>query len=245
MPTTLMFPSATDKMHRNSFLALDGRKESVQGSKGDPQVSYDHNGCVWRGFACGINFQIPSDLNACLSPGPPGSQAEWKFLDVAQCPGYESNSKVFVAIYRQACGAAVDHCADFGFFEAVDMPAGASFAAFQNKVIGNNPPGFVVTPPTMRAGGGSLDPLPLNGTYKTFGDKVIEFDCSAHLQDDDKSGISSADGQTIDDIDDWPLAEGDVITSNDKPVIVIRRPSPGARPLTLDFSKWNSPKRTP
>ncbi|MGE5278391.1 MAG: hypothetical protein ACM3SU_15465 [Acidobacteriota bacterium] len=244
VPTTLMFPGATGKSGRWSLLALDGRKESVTGSKGDAQISYDHNACVWRGFACGINFQIPGDLNDCLSKGPPGSEDEWRFLDVGGCAGYESNPKVYVAVYRKSCGAAVDHCRDFGFFEAVDGPPGVTFESFKTTVVSNNPPGFIVTPPTMRAGGGSLPPLPLNGTYKTFAGKTIEFDCSAHLQDDELSGISSADGQAVDEIDDWPLAEGDVVNADDRPVVVIRR-SPGGPAITLDFSKWNSPKRTP
>ncbi len=244
VPTTLMFPGGTGKTGRFSFLALNGQKESVTGSKGGAQTCYDHNACVWKGFACGINFQIPADLNGCLSKGPPGSEAEWKFLDVAQCPGYESNPKVYVAIYQKACGAAVDDCRDFGFFEAVDAPAGVTFDSFKTTVVGNNPPGFVVTPPTMRAGGGSLPPLPLSGTYTTFAGKTIEFDCSAHLQDEELSGVSSADGQAVDEIDDWPLAEGDVVSADDRPVVVIRR-SPGGPFITLDFSKWNSPRRTP
>ena len=244
VPTTLMFPGASGKSSRQSLLALDGRKESVKGSKGEAQISYDHNTCVYRGFACGINFRIPADLWGCLSPGPPGSEAGWKFLDVRQCAGYESNPKVYVAIYRKACGAAVDHCRDFGFVEAVDAPQDLTFTSFKQTVVQNNPPGFVVTPPTIVAGGGALGPLPLNGTYKTFAGKTIAFDCSAHLQDDEKSGIASVDGQEVPGIDDWDLAEGDIITANDKPVVTIRR-SPGGPVITLDFSKWNSPKRNP
>jgi len=52
------------------------------------------------------------------------------------------------------------------------------------------------------------------------------------------------DGQEVPEIDDWNPAEGDIITANDKPVVTIRR-SPGGPVITLDFSKWNSPKRNP
>jgi hypothetical protein len=220
----------------------------VQGSwpPSDPQITYDHNACVARGFACGINITVPADINACLKPGPASREPFWFFFNSKTCPGYEAGPPVYMVLYRRPCGAAAEQCRDFGFLEAMDSPGAdspAAFGAFLDGVLKRNPPGLIPQPPAMVAGGGGLAAaVPLPSTYFTTDGRKIEFDVTEHILDRDRTGLKTVAGAAEKKWTEWPLAQGDLIDKNDWPLVTIKNPRFPGQAVTLDFRGWGVPK---
>jgi hypothetical protein len=263
VPTTLMLsgPGAaeTDGTGRAtiwSFLRFQGLREQVTGSSPfgghTPQITFDHNACVDRGFACGINLAIPPDIARCLHEGPPGTEPGWSFLDSKACPGYEDGPAVYVAIAKRSCGAAVETCVDFGVIEAVDVdtPSQAAFDAFIAGVLSHNPPGSIPDgPPVLVGGGGGQLVASLPRRYTTSDGRQIAFDVTAHIRDSDRTGLDA-----LGKWPDLPAAAGEIIDANghgtrliskDDLVMTINNPRMPDRSIVLDFSDRNAPRRDP
>ena len=260
VPTTIMFPSGIWKATMWSFLQFQGLYLNVQGAfpGSDPATSFEHNLCVTRGFACGLNPFVPDDIKACLTPGPANREPYWFFFDSSTCPGYNTGPPVYVVLYKRPCLAAAQNCNEVGFLEAVDVagaPTPATFAAFQTNVLLRNPPGLIKDPPPMVAGGGGLaDAVPLPSTYNTTDGRKIEFDPTAHILDSDKTGITAINGAAQKDWGDWGTAEGEtypgggpasgppLVTKNDWPLVTITNPRFPGQAVTLDFRGWGVAK---
>jgi hypothetical protein len=70
----------------------------------------------------------------------------------------------------------------------------------------------------------------------------IEFDVTEHMRDDDRTGLKAIDGHAETEWHDWQLAEGDLVTKNDWPLVTIRNPRFAGQAVTLDFRGRKVPK---
>jgi hypothetical protein len=211
VPTTLMLAAGNGERDRKSFIRIEGGYHDF-GNAGNNDhkdwhnATYDHNTCVWRGFACGMNLVAVSNPGGCQIAREKG----WMFIDSSTCPA--GTGKFFAAIRQDPCSHADDNSctitpgngplvANKGFFEIVDNPAD-DFATFKTKVESANPSPFA------NAGTGN------SGVYHSYSGHTIEFDCSAHQHDSDRWGITSIDGVAQDGISTWPFASGDILNSS-------------------------------
>jgi hypothetical protein len=216
VPTTLMIagvrtdpqtlPMPTDslnppKLRPSDFLRIEGQLR-----KDGDNHTYDHNLCMWQGFACGINIKLPQDMTDCidgmgwklpLPDGPPG--ATLRFFDSTQCTPYQSHS-LFIVIYTADCQSGMEGCTDnYGFFEVADRSQD-SFDSFKQRIIAGN------ASRVLDAGRGA-------GQYAAANGHRISWNATAHQQHDKKSGIDAIVGVPEPDLDQWQRASG-MITSN-------------------------------
>jgi hypothetical protein len=143
-------------------------------------------------------------------------------------------------IYRQDCPGFHSACKDnIGFFEVIDAGASEDFDAFQQKIMTNNPVGFLHAGWTGFMTGAE-------GTYKSAHGQTIEFETLGR-----NAGILSVDGVAQADPDAWPLAEGSPVlpmartpikSAGDGLVTITNNPR-FAGTLELDFSDKNKPVR--
>jgi hypothetical protein len=169
--------------------------------------SHDDNVCVRRGFACGTNIIVPPALAPCFvqAPGSP-----WAFLNSEACGGLPNSAPFFVALFRKPCPAGAKNCLNnWGFFEALVGTRGsgdANFADFQSHILSANPASLTPDPAAGEAPA-------LGGTYVTWNGDRIEFDAAATMNDKHRPGVGKVNGTVIEDIDNWPRASGDVMSS--------------------------------
>jgi hypothetical protein len=192
--------------------------------------SQDHNMCVYKGFACGTNITIPPALDQCFTPfnGTP-----WRFMSSVGCKALPNEKPFFVAVFQKVCPAEARDCLNnWGFFEAVEAQkipcvaasepcyfswgsgsapqiadADAAFAAFKAKVLATNGGTELPDPPSGK------EPA-LAGRYFSPTGHSIEFDAAATMNDKSKPGVGSVDNIPKPDLDDWPLASGDIVNSS-------------------------------
>jgi hypothetical protein len=218
VPTTLMIagarsdpqtlPMPTDslnppKIRPGDFLRIEGQLQ-----KDGEAHTYDHNLCMWQGFACGINIKLPQDMTDCINgmgwklplpDGPPGAML--RFFDSTQCTPYQSHS-LFIVIYTANCQSGMDGCTDnYGFFEVADHFQG-SFDSFKQRIIAGN------ASRVLDAGRGS-------GQYAAANGHRISWNATAHQQHDNKSGIDAIDGVPEPDLDQWQRASGMITSTGD------------------------------
>ena len=153
---------------------------------------------------------------------------------------------VHLVLYRRPCGVAAADCVDYGFIEAVDVDGvdtDAAFDAFKSGVLARNPASLVPGPPTIAAGGGGGVPTAsLASTYVAADGRRIEFDVTAHIRDDDRTGLEAINGVAEKDWDDWDLANGDIVQKNDWPLVTITNAHFPGQAVTLDFRGREVPK---
>ena len=261
VPTSLI-PSGTGHVDRLRFLRFDGAIENVGDVDPTPGPNlgfgaegriYDHNTCVYRGFACGINYQDAEPLNqppmeSCFVPGLDGAPSTWRFMNSKRCAVTASAPAFFVARFLRPCGAPDLGCVEggrFGFFEAVDVsttPAGAldaAFDAFRRRVVADNPAVFAGNPSDAQA-------VSQDGAYRMFGGRRerLVFNAARHQKDADRTGIVSVDGTAVPNISAWPLAEGEVLHATGDGVVRFTNPKL-RNTIMWDFSDAQHPKRTP
>lgn len=229
--TTLMLPTRAQSV--TQLIRIEGPKVD----HGDKGYSFDHNLCVWKGFACGFNVRIPPEVTtnrpppapACVIQDPPGPFG-WVFIDTACLD--PAASRAFVAVYREPCLVLGD--CNVGVLEVVEAGPSADFAAFRTTVKLANPAGFM----SQQADGS------VPGSYRTSSGDRIGFDCAAHQRDPQRWGIESVNGVRQPDLQHWPAAEGVIRTSLEPKVKVTIRNPALARELELDFTDLKQPKRT-
>jgi len=218
LPTTLM-PRKEGLSYRD-FVRIAGGEDEQQRA----------NTCVAPGFACGLNPQIPDGIPETCGR----QQGNWTFLDF-KSPGCPDHG-YYVAVYREACDShdceeAAGDGGTFGFFEAT--PYLHAFESFVTDVLAANQ-------------GLDFASDKIN-VYKGAGGLVYEF--QPLTSDPLEWGIVSlaaATGKTVfeRDMTKWPLAQGEVMRSDDhRGCILVDNLKLGQR-LVLDFTDAHHPKRT-
>jgi hypothetical protein len=225
-PIVIMSPGPTaDNMYLHRFIRINGVRTHVVGQ--GSAYSYDHNLCIWQGFACGRDLAIPPELSACMAPDGAG----WFFLDSAdpRCTGsaYAGGQRFYAAGMVSSIDGALD-----GFIEVIDARDATSFGDFMNRVRARNP--------TINA---------IRGVYNSFSGHAIYFDTRGHQLDSDRTGIEMVDGVRVHDLDDWPHADGPISGSWSNAAVTITNPGlaniasapvlPGQ--VRLDFSDRHNP----
>jgi len=241
MPTTLI-PSASLRPQASvvDLLRIEGTREKYESADKDKNLptvtpwSFDHNVCVWRGFACGTNIVVPSAMDnpQCLTTTP-GAPNEWRFIDSAVCPAYSGAPHFYVILYRQACTASSSQCegiSNWGFFEAVDNPQ-MPFEQFKAQVVARNAAFYVAVPSGLVGNYVAAD-----GTRVTYGVRD-------HALDSDKTGISGINNLVVPQLPDWGFAEGDIIKADGTGRMSIHAPGL-QRWIDIDFTDDEHPKRT-
>ncbi len=218
LPTTLFLTGApqvgaiaTDRTTLYDLIRIEGHRPDEADSP-----SFDHNLCVWQGFACGTNVMIPEAFAVqppvgtlpCMVQVPSGANARWNFIDTSLCTGYARSPRSFIAIYRHDCPTGGTDCDDnFGFFEVVDVSrtpqANNAFDLFKTRVIAANPPGFVSLFNT------GLQLHRMGGSYHSERGHVIRFSADAHQHDSRASGIVDVDGVAPNPFGAWGFASGE------------------------------------
>jgi hypothetical protein len=225
LPTTILLSGTPDRTTLDSVLRIQGERSDEGKFR-----TYDHNLCVWKGFACGMNIAVPQELESCLRLHSP-ARPEWRFLDTAACPffsgvGTPTVPRLFIAVCRQGCPTGVSGC-NVGLVEVV--PAGnETFFAFADRIMTQNPPGFFSG---------------TSGTYHSARNQKISFKVDAHQEDSDEWGIESVDGDEQEELGDWDFAEGDVLNGKGDGRVTIRN-SLMNRTLDLDLRDEDAPKRS-
>jgi hypothetical protein len=250
LPTTLMLSAVagSGRTSLETFLRIEGPRKTLDSDN----VTYDHNLCVARGFACGINVIAPPDMEPCFikDPSDPPAMADnWRFFDSAACvpymngPDIMNGPHVMIARYLEDChGDTTGDCtSNVGLFEVASLPS-IDFQKFINLVKTNNSNAAAWL---SLIGGGLLgsNRTVLNGTYVTILGDRIEFDTSAHQRDGDRSGIVSVNGVATPKISDWARAAGDFMTSDGSNRYRFVNPATGSG-FSVDMSDWANPKRT-
>jgi hypothetical protein len=179
-------------------------------------------------------------METCFVPGPAGAPPQWSFLDSKTCGATKLAPPFFIARFLMPCTNEDSGCLTgrtFGFFEAVDAPT-VDFAAFQAKVLADNPVVFPGNPAPE-------DAVNQNGRYRMFADgKTILFSVVANRADAGLYGVLGVDGESFQELDDWPFAAGDVMNSSGDGLVTFRNPNTGQL-ITWDFTDAQHPKRTP
>jgi hypothetical protein len=210
---------------------------------------YDHNTCVWHGFACGINYQDAQffdpkndqqNLALCFEPGVDGAPPQWMFLNSSTCAKTKDNRETFyIARFLLPCTNRDSGCDDggmFGFFEIVDAP-NVDFAEFRRQVVTANPKIFPNNP-------APFDAVNQNGQYRMFGGgkELILFSAIAHKADPTLAGVLAVNDQPMPRISAWPLADGDVLSTRGDGIITFTNPNTKQQ-VIWDFSDAQHPKR--
>lgn len=249
VPTTVMFTGApigpTDKgqlyskMTLDSFISFRGTRDTHGGSE-----TFTDNLCVWQNFACGTNVHIPNDIVQCLTHDPHNLGVHWFFFDSSNCFGYDRVPRFFVVMYlicpQDTCHGDLQNVGA-GFLEVIDKPS-ESIGAFEQMVIQRNPP----SPELANLGQGCLtSDGACTGHYHTMNGATshnLEIALRGHQDAHNKTGITSVDHFSVNELGDWNFAEGDIINSQGDGVISIKNPRLGTE-LILDFSDVNHPCR--
>jgi hypothetical protein len=253
VPTSALL-AGTKTVNRLGFMRFEGEIED-KGDKGQDGFGekgriYDHNTCVWRGFACGINYQEAEivkvedkpeeNLAACFVPGLRGAPPEWKFLDSTTCAATKDAPPFFIARFLMPCTNKDAGCQDggqFGFFEVVDAPR-IRFDDFRQTVVATNRVVFFGNPAPS-------DAIRRPGIYRMSGrNESIMFSVISHKDNAKFSGIDRVNNQLHPPIPNWTLAEGDVLNSSGDGIVRFTNPNT-KQSVIWDFSDSQNPKRTP
>ncbi|RZU40036.1 hypothetical protein [Edaphobacter modestus] len=259
VPTTLMLAGAPDikpgfgndkpaipraeetrRSTLDRFLRFEGRRPVMEPT----DASYDHNLCVWDGFACGVNLVIPADMGTpCMIFD---ARSNWYFIrsDSDACPGYKAGPVFWMALYFKR-GPAIDvsdwgSVDSFGFFEIVDGST-MSFEEFRSRVLARNP--------------GPGEPMHLSGgcagvyvSARGSPGQRIEFSCEQ---------VDKVDSVVQPAREDWTFAgsapgalgvapiqsSGNAVPIQSGGNGVIEITSAAAkRKVKLDFQRWDDPR---
>ncbi|ACY13904.1 hypothetical protein Hoch_1348 [Haliangium ochraceum DSM 14365] len=212
MPTTIM-PSHDPGSDYRNWIRIKGNDWRME--------RYNH--AVAKNFASGSNLQIPDSIPASCRE----SQGNWTFFDFASenCPlpyGF------YVAVYRESCDSS--ECSaqgsNWGFFETREADE-IAYADFRDSILRDN-------------GSYNYRSNAIN-SYTSSAGEVIEFrGVQVHKTSWGISAINGASQQR--DMNQWPPANGDIITATESGLVTIRNPFL-QRGLVLDMRDPLNPSR--
>ncbi|MGH7792118.1 MAG: hypothetical protein ACREOB_07350, partial [Thermodesulfobacteriota bacterium] len=220
LPTTLIpFKEGLDYRH---FVRIVGNEDE------EDRV----NTCVAPSFACGLNPEIPGGIpKACMR-----REDNWTFLDFNKnSPGCNLDYGYYVVVYQEICDT--DDCKSeagdngtFGFFEAT--PYRNFEQLVEDVVAANKNWDFRSDKVNVYNGANGL-----RYTFQPMTSEPLKWGM-----------VSVAQGNAVTDFDGdmtkWPLAQGELMSSDGhKGCIVIDNPLMDQR-LILDYTDANRPKRT-
>jgi hypothetical protein len=184
-------------------------------------LTYDGNLCVWRGFACGTNVEVPAHLEACAAQVSDGDGGRWRFIDTQVCgPDYAAAPRVFVAIYR-ACPSSSDCAQNTGFLEVLPASTSDQLSTFQAGILQANP-------------------APAQGLYHSASGHDLAWGYSlAGLIPAEM--VTAVDGAPQPGPSDWPFLSGEFLTGDGAGRVTIVNPAGGV--LSLDLSDRDHPSR--
>jgi hypothetical protein len=250
VPTTLMLSAGNDRSSLETFMRIAGARQRHDSDN----ASYDHNLCVYKGFACDLNIRTPPDMEACFVPGPSGTPDQWRFFDSKQCAPFQSGPQVMIARYIESChGDQTGDCADnvgsfsggtvpgnIGLFEALSNPD-VDFITFQNRILQNNPS----TANWLEFIGGTFgsNRTILAGKYGSFSGDIIVFNTSGHQLDSDRTGIVSINGVVTPKISEWSRASGDILSIDGKSGVCKFTHPITHHGFNINMSDWSNPQR--
>jgi hypothetical protein len=217
----VLMPAAAG-VDRGEFIRFNGSRERRRRT----------NTCVGPRFACGIDPEVPEAIpDSCREQRGP-----WTFFDFtsASCPlkhGY------YVALYRRVCdtplcsleAAGATRGGQFGFLEASDPEeiGAGGYAAFRDGVLARNgasPFGSESLNRYVTSAGDSIEFRPLPSDLKTWAIHAI-------------NGVRQEARFSR-----WPLASGDVMTSDGKGLVRFVHPRTGER-VVLDYRDPIRPRK--
>lgn len=256
VPTTLMPAAGRGNLQRTDFIRIEGyfsefdhedrdtaipnqqceTDRDASGPKCRRNLTNDHNLCVRKGFACGINLVVPRALRdaGCvrkLATAPPA----WSFIDSTACPPWQGGPPFYVVLFERPCPAGHDSCKGvWGFFEAVDRTGTVpAFETFMTRTVAANPLALLPTSDAMV------------GEYRSWAGERIQYSATGHAGGGDRTGITGVNDLHEPGYDDWPLAAGPIAADGEGRITIRapgRRPAPGkAMRLELDFTDWEQP----
>jgi hypothetical protein len=221
LPTTLML-GASGTSDISKFIRIEGQVRLTGKNHFDKGswLTYDGNLCVWSGFACGLNVQVPQDLDACAVAATADDGGIWRLIDSSACGDeYQAAPRVFVAVYRQ-CDS-TDCTQNTGFLEVIPAAAADSFADFQERITAGNPS------PRSKAYHSA------SGHDIAWGPSVLGFT--------PVYTVSAVDGAAQAPPDTWAFASGDVLNADGGGRVRLTNPAGGT--LILDMSDRVHPNR--
>jgi hypothetical protein len=244
VPTTVMFTDDYPRQDIYDVMRIEGpkviRNVNVDGHPVDAW-SFDHNLCVWHGFACGMNIVTTSHLSECITNRVADPGGKWQFIDTASCYAFRgSKFRRFITIYKHECPADRQGCTDnFGFIHVADVTGSRSTASELMRTV------MALNPSRERP----LSPMSGRFTDPVRRD-VIVWDSLAHQRDSSRWGVESVNGKRTKDLQDRERVEGEWWDSPERPplsgksdsgILVIHNNRMGVD-LTLDFSDRMHPR---
>lgn len=231
VPTTVMIDlPGFEARSLEDFVRIEGGFDRLSTN----HWTFNHNICVYRGFACGFNIVVPDFMLARC--GDRHDEVPWLVIKLNSClaPGVLSAS-YFLTVYREACDAADAACkTGTGFVEAVAMSGDVTLEAFVADAKAR------LGAPLQKSTAGTLTRL--QGKYRLATGEEIEFDTRAHEHNSGRTGIEAVNGAKVPDIGDWARAEGPLSAGKGSATFTFRSPNDG-RGLRIEMDAWAAPKR--
>jgi hypothetical protein len=241
VPTTLM-PS-DDITDSSNMIHIDG----LDTSKGVDERNR-LNTCVAPDFACGYNLRIPANYSnpdrrehGCYEEvKSPITGGTFIFID-SSTYGCDNDAKGNLRPYGFYVAAYVSGPVDgdnFGFFEAHPRDPNLTFVQFQQGVLQRNQ--------NTRFGDAAFG-TPSNSYVMTSG-QTVQFTIPVETASKYNWTVLGTGDSRLDalgnDIGKWPLASGDILTSDgNNGLVIFDNPKTGQH-IYLDFSDVGEPKRT-
>ncbi len=223
-----------------NFIRFEGKREIWKTDGDDEPRTFDHNFCVSRSFACGINLQVPAALDKCLAPSAGVETASARSMrigdssDKLNCGLWDdanASNDFFVVLYSQPCAADGDACGrgeQWGFIEIVPRTLFTDRAALAKAIIDGNASNFAA----MGHSGGKG-----TNTYHSVTMGTITFDAAGSFVRS-VNGVATGDSASP----NWPRARGDMINRLGAYHYTITNPQLG-QTILLDFSNRENPLR--
>jgi hypothetical protein len=218
------------------FIRFEGKIVHWKKDGNDEPMSFNDNFCVEGSFACGINLQIPSFLDACLATHGGASVPAarmFSIIDSSTCKEWDDGdpgNDIFVVIYKQPCSGSGD-CkagAQWGFIEVVTRGAAPTVKDLQTQILAGNAANFDAM--GSSSGHGTF-------TYASLTNGVIKFDPHGSYVTE-VSGVAKPHGPSP----NWPRAGGDVVNRTGTAKYTIQHPR-AAETIEIDFSNQKDPQR--
>ncbi len=242
VPTTLIPRLALKPDPREDrypdFLRFEGHLKRWARDKQAEPLSFEGNFCVFGSFACGINMQIPSFLEKCLTTFGDVSQpsgSNFQIIDSGKCPAWNDDDDTddfYTVVYEQPCRPAMgcEKPNKWGFIEVVSKRAWTGMDGLAGYVKSRNAANFVAM--LHSSSGETL-------RYLSAANGDIAFDPAASLVTALNGSASSTANPP-----NWPRASGDIINRVGDAHYTIKSPRQ-TQVYEVDFGIQEKPRRVP